>query len=557
MTAERPTLLPTGVEPIDSALGGLEAGRAHVLYGDAESGKTTMALSFLVAGLRRGEVCALVTRYKGSEAVASMAALGYDCAHDLRTGRLLMFEFVDEIVDRLAHVESLQPLLDEMGRLFGADRPQRPQRIAFDTADFIFAIQLGYGYALQISAFMSWLAQTGAASLLVVEERMADRVVQSFRANAATVLHVMSRRLEGRAEYHIAFEKGRVRAPSRRIGLGADGFVTLEVHDAKAQTLPLTSAARRRRQEGDRTGQLTMPEEAARMVAEAAASPDPFPPPPPAPAPAPPPRTAGRAGRPRVLVIDEDRVACQLVGRALAPECDIAIETDGISGLARLGSFDPDLVIVETGLPLVDGYTICRQIREASPVPVVMVTRTHVAAADRIRSAEAGADHLLVKPFSLRELAVRTRQLVARYRGRSVPAGGGLGELPGDPLVTYDEFVERLLLSSGGAARALVGCRLAARDAVETGRIVDIVRCELRPEDVLAYEPDERHLVALVLPEMAEDLAGHLSRRVRELANADLAFWVAPVAKGAAVRVLTEQFERERREGGKGVEVSP
>jgi CheY-like chemotaxis protein len=185
------------------------------------------------------------------------------------------------------------------------------------------------------------------------------------------------------------------------------------------------------------------------------------------------------------------------------------------------------------------------------------VTRTHVAAADRIRSAEAGADHLLVKPFSLRELAVRARQLVARYRGRPVPAGGGLGELPGDPLVTYDEFVERLLLSSGGAARALVGCRLAAREAVETGRVVDIVRCELRPEDVMAYEPDERHLVALVSPEAAEELAGHLSRRVRELAGADLTFWVAPVAKGAAVRVLTEQFERERRAGDRGVEVTP
>jgi hypothetical protein len=73
----------------------------------------------------------------------------------------------------------------------------------------------------------------------------------------------------------------------------------------------------------------------------------------------------------------------------------------------------------------------------------------------------------------------------------------------------------------------------------------------------MAYEPDERHLVALVSPEAAEELAGHLSRRVRELAGADLTFWVAPVAKGAAVRVLTEQFERERRAGDRGVEVTP
>src|SRR5687768_5267900 len=103
-TAERPTLVPTGVEPIDSAIGGLEPGRAHLLYGEAETGKTTVGLRFLVEGLRREETCLLVVRYDAEQAVAGMAAFGYDCAADLRSGRLVVFEYASDLVDRLAHV---------------------------------------------------------------------------------------------------------------------------------------------------------------------------------------------------------------------------------------------------------------------------------------------------------------------------------------------------------------------------------------------------------------------------------------------------------------------
>jgi DNA-binding response OmpR family regulator/KaiC/GvpD/RAD55 family RecA-like ATPase len=540
----------TGVQPIDDALGGLERGRAHVLYGDAETGKSSMAMRFLVEGLRRGESCALVVRYDGSSAVAAMATFGYDCADDLRGGRLVILEFADDIVDRLAHVDDLQPILDELGRFWN---DTRPMRIVFDTADFVFSIRFGYGYPLQISALTAWLSQTGAASLLLVDERMADRVVQSFRANAATVMHALTRRTDDGLEYHLAFEKSAVKAPSRRVGLAVGEFSTLEVYDARARTLPLPGSPRRR-QAGDRTGQLTIPEDAARIVNEAVSSADL-----PLPTLSVPPiaKTPQRAGRPRVLVVDEERVACQLVGRALAPEFDIAVEPDGIAGLARLATFDPDLVLLETQLPLVDGFTICRQIREASSVPIVMVSRTHTSPEDRVRSAEAGADHLLVKPFGLRELAVRARQLVARFRGRPIPSGSALGELPADPLVTYDQFVERLVLNASGPPRALVGFRVEPTTAFETGLVVDLVRADLRPEDVMTYEPEERQLVASVPPELAEEVARRLERKIRELTAVEASFWVAAVPKGTAVRVLEEQFERDRRRArDEGLEVT-
>ena len=535
--------MPTGIEPIDSALGGLEAGRVHVLYGEPETGKTTLGLRFAVEGLGRGETCLLVVRHDPEQAVVGMSAFGYDCAADLRSGRLVLLEYQTDIVDRLAHVEGIKPLLDELGRLLG---DMRPDRVVFDTADFVFSIQYGYGTPLQISSFTNWLTSSGATSLLLVDERMATRVVQPFRVHATTVLHAMVRRVEGQTEYHLVFEKGSVKAPTRRLGLGASGFVTLEIYDAKARTRSLPPA-RHHYTARDRTGQLTTPDDAARMVAEAAASVEAeSPAAAEAPAAAPsPPRTAGRSGRPRVLVVDEDPVACRLVARALSPECDLTVEADGIAGLARIGSFDPDLVLLEINLPLVDGFAICRQIREASSVPVVIVAGTHVSAADRVRSAEAGADHFLTKPFSLRELAVRARQLVARYRGQPVPTGSGLGELPADPLVGYDEFLERLVRYAGGEAGVLVGCRIPAKEAAATSQVLDVVRGELRPEDLMAYEPDEHNVVALVSPEGAEELTTQLARKVREQTGQEVVFWAAPVSKGSAVRVLTEQFERQ------------
>lgn len=532
--------MPTGVEPIDSAIGGLEPGRAHVLYGEPETGKTTIGLRFVVEGLRRGETCLLVVRYDAEQALVGMTAFGYDPMPDVRSGRLLVYEYATDLVDRLAHVEGLGPLVDELGWMLGGTRPAR---VVFDTADFIFSIQLGYGTPLQISTLTAWLAQMGATSMLLVDERMATRVVQPFRVHAATVIHATVNRSVSGVEYHLAFEKGAADAPRRRVGLGASEFVTLEVLDTRARSRP-EPPARHRYAARDRTGQLTMPDEASRMVAEAAASADavdaPIPMPPPQP------RTAGRSGRPRVLVVDEDAVACRLVARALAPECDIAIEADGIAGLARVGSFDPDLVLIEISLPLVDGFAICRQIREASSVPVMVVTRTHVTPADRVRSAESGADHYLTKPFGLRELAVRARQLVARYRGQPLPIGAALGDLPSDPLVSYDVFLERLVLHAVGAESAIVGCRVGVHGSVETSLVIDVVRGEIRPEDAMAYEPDEHQVVALLPPEGAEDLAGQLSRKVREATGVEIPFWVVPAAKGSAVRALTEQFERSR-----------
>ncbi len=552
-TSETTAIIPSGIEPIDDALGGLEAGRAHVLYGDAETGKTTIAHRFLLEGLRRGEPSAIVVRYRPELVVETFARLGYDCAEDLRTGRLVVLEYASDLVDRLGRVEDLRIILDELGWIL---EPIQPTRLVLDTADFIFAIQYGYGYSLQVQTMLEWFARLRAATLLIVEERTNERIVQSFRANASTVLHAAVRPYENEIEYHLAFEKAPVKAPHRRIDFAGGEFTTLEIYDAQASTLPLPAFPRRRRAQGDRTGQLTMPAEAARIVAEAAASPDPVADTPPRsvrPAVAEPVAATVRSGRPRVLVIDEDRVAAQLIARALEPDFDVSVETDSIAGLARVAVLDPDLIVLEANLSLVDGFTICRQVRDASAVPIIMTAGTHVTHEDRVHSGASGADHYLTKPFNLKELSIRARQLVARYRGQQLPVGAAAGSGPHDPLVSYDQFLEVLLVNSAATPRALIGSRLATNGSVETTRILDIVRAELHGDDFVSVEPDEHQIVALVSPDNADEFGALLTRRIRESTGADVEFWSAPVGKGTAMRVLGERVgTRPQPSGGHG-----
>lgn len=526
MSAETTKKALTGVAPIDEAIGGLELGRLHLLYGELDTGKTTIATKFLAEGLARSERCLFVTRYSAATAIARLSAAGRPVDEDLASGRLALFEYATELVDLLGQYGDLQTILDELDTIT-AD--VRPDRIVFDTADFVFSIQQGYGHTLQISAFLHWMSGTGATSLLVVEEKSNERIVQSFRANAPSVMHTMIRRFPDYVEHHIAFEKGDVKAPHRRIGLEPDGsFVTYEVYDAKARTLPLPTATGRRRSGGDRTGQLTMPDDAAQMVAEAAGI-----------ASGPlgeassasgevPVTTSARRGRPRILLIDADRVTAVLAARAVEPDCDLAVETDGISGLAKIASFDPDLVVVELDLQLIDGFAVCRQIREASRVPVIAVSAARVSEADRLRSAEAGADYFLAKPFGLREFGLRSRQLVARFRGEATPFASSLPDPVADPLVPFDRVVA--LLTTGAAGKTLIGCSVPTRSTAQRAHVVDAVRMELHPDDVLAFDSVTGRLVVLVAPELAEEVAKHLSRRVREVVGMDLQFLLAPVA---------------------------
>ena len=116
----------------------------------------------------------------------------------------------------------------------------------------------------------------------------------------------------------------------------------------------------------------------------------------------------------RVLLVDDDPAVLSGLRRALAlAGYAVATAADGEQALASAASTPPDLVVLDVMLPGVDGLTVCRQLRRASPVPILMLTARDTVP-DRVAGLDHGADDYLVKPFALDELLARVRALLRR-----------------------------------------------------------------------------------------------------------------------------------------------
>ena len=135
----------------------------------------------------------------------------------------------------------------------------------------------------------------------------------------------------------------------------------------------------------------------------------------------------------RVLVVEDETRMAGLLKRALQEEGHaVDVAADGHEGLWLASENAYGAIVLDVMLPGLDGFGVCRRLRESgSWVPVLMLTARD-AVGDRVRGLDAGADDYLVKPFSLLELAARLRAL-ARRDDRSRPVILAEGDLRLDP----------------------------------------------------------------------------------------------------------------------------
>jgi two-component system, OmpR family, response regulator MprA len=134
----------------------------------------------------------------------------------------------------------------------------------------------------------------------------------------------------------------------------------------------------------------------------------------------------------RVLVVEDDEDIADVLRRSLRNEgYEVRTSADGVDALDVAAGFVPDLVVLDLGLPRLDGVEVCRRLRADSDVPILMLTaRTETE--DRVGGLDSGADDYLVKPFERKELLARIRALLRRRPPRG-SASLGVGDLSLNP----------------------------------------------------------------------------------------------------------------------------
>jgi two-component system response regulator QseB len=122
----------------------------------------------------------------------------------------------------------------------------------------------------------------------------------------------------------------------------------------------------------------------------------------------------------RVLVVEDDEEIAQVLQRSLRLEgYEVKLAGDGVQGLEEAHAFLPDLIVLDLGLPRLDGVDVAKRLREdGDEVPILMLTARD-ALESRVEGLDIGADDYLVKPFDLDELAARVRALTRRAAGRT------------------------------------------------------------------------------------------------------------------------------------------
>jgi two-component system response regulator RstA len=121
------------------------------------------------------------------------------------------------------------------------------------------------------------------------------------------------------------------------------------------------------------------------------------------------------------LVVEDDERLARFTAQFLEQnQVTVTIVTDGEAALAEVNRRRHDVMLLDLMLPVVDGMTVCKKVRETSDIPILLVT-ARVDEADRVEGLEHGADDYITKPFSPRELLARMRAVVRRDRGELAP----------------------------------------------------------------------------------------------------------------------------------------
>lgn len=169
----------------------------------------------------------------------------------------------------------------------------------------------------------------------------------------------------------------------------------------------------------------------------------------------------------KILVVDDDPQLRSLLGLAL-DRAGFAVVTaaDGQAALMQAAREAPDLIVLDQGLPELDGLEVCRRIRARSEVPIIFLTARDDEL-DRVLGLELGADDYVTKPFSPRELVARIKAILKRTRGGAASPILRHGNLTLEP-VRHACAVDQTKVPLTGTELAILKCLIQSPERVTT-----------------------------------------------------------------------------------------
>lgn len=133
--------------------------------------------------------------------------------------------------------------------------------------------------------------------------------------------------------------------------------------------------------------------------------------------------------RQKIMIVDDDNNIAELISLYLTKECfDTRIVNDGEAALREFDTFAPNLILLDLMLPGIDGYQVCREIRQRSSVPIIMLSAKGEIF-DKVLGLELGADDYMIKPFDSKELVARVKAVLRRFQPDKSAAGRPAGKI--------------------------------------------------------------------------------------------------------------------------------
>jgi CheY-like chemotaxis protein/archaellum biogenesis ATPase FlaH len=460
---------PTGNRIIDRMIGGFPSGLPLVVAGAGGTGRTVIALELAHHALARGEPVRFLTTEAAPSLLRHALSLGFAFEPALKADRLGILE-LHASAPALLREGGVEPLVTALeAELDG------PALILVDPLSALLAQVVDEAKLREIvRGFARALAQHELVFTVEEERQTGTRALELVLSELCGAYFRLEREASGRRIVTLEKTRAGVAASERvefAIGFGGSHVVEDGVE---------SPAARR-----------------AMDAAVSAAAPAIAPPPKPEPKP---------VARPKLLVVDDDRLQCEVIADWLSARYELVSVADGFEALAALVSQQPDLVILDLVMPRVTGYELLYAMRRAGfDVPVLVASSRIATMGDRLGPLVLGATDFISKPLSRVELMHKVETLLRLPRSREARAFGEVetealfGSFAGSRLLEMDEFAERVARAVDfgekyGMTSSLVA--ICAESGEDLDRWIEVANRHLRFEDAM-LRLDKRTAIVL------------------------------------------------------------